>query len=253
MPATAPTEGVTAPSAAPAPLTGVTRTFCCFRTVEPGLTRTFCWAPAFPLTGLTLTLTLTFVFFLGGWWSVIVVPDQPLLLFGRGWSGTFETERSHPPAPGRPVVFEYVGPVQRPVFRARGCPGRARLVSGRCAGIRYAFCNRPVRPSDCQSALVGGRRAIPAAFPLWCSRLYTGRPHVDRSIVELILSTGFMSEGDLISWSEAAQSVSHDIGEVHPATARGVCGVDHSKASVPVPRSDRSSAHAVITCHNARW
>ena len=119
--------------------------------------------------------------------------------------------------------------------------------------IRYAFCNRPVRPSDCQSSLVGGGRAILKAFPLWCSRLHTRRPHADRSIVELILSHGFMSEGDLIAPSETAQSVSHDIGEMHPASARGVCGVDHSKASVSVPRSDRSTAHAVITSHNARW
>jgi hypothetical protein len=55
---------------------------------------------AIVLTGDPCVFDIDFDFeflFLGEWWSVVVVPDEPLLLFGRGSSGTLETERNHAP------------------------------------------------------------------------------------------------------------------------------------------------------------
>src|SRR5580692_8180290 len=81
---------------------------------------------------MVLTLTLIFTFVLGGWRSVVVVPDQPLLLFGRGWSGTFETERSHPHAPGRPIVPNTQGAYSAGFFGRGGVLGLRAWCPGDC-------------------------------------------------------------------------------------------------------------------------
>lgn len=109
--------------------------------------------------------------------------------------------------------------------------------------IRNAFRNRPVRPSDCQPALVGGGWAA-LACPRRCSRPYTRRSDQHGPVVEVILGQGFIRKGDLITRPDAARSVGRDFGEVEPASARSVCGVDHSYASVVVPLSD-----GPLACH----
>jgi hypothetical protein len=67
-----------------------------------------------------------------GWWSGVVVPDLDLLLSEGLRSGTFETERSHPPAL---VGAEFLVGGQRllPNFRVRARPGFVCVPCGYCA------------------------------------------------------------------------------------------------------------------------
>jgi len=76
----------------------------------------------------------------------------------------------------------------------------------------------------------------------WCSWLCAGQPDQDCPVIESVLPQGFISEGDMIAGGESAEPVGHDVREVDPASAWGVCGVDHSRAFVVAPLADRSLA-----------
>ena len=71
--------------------------------------------------------------------SGVVVPDLGPLLFEGLRSGTLETERSRPPAPGHTHFPTNGRGAQRPDLRAVTCPGFVRPLRGRRIGQRFAI------------------------------------------------------------------------------------------------------------------
>ena len=95
-------------------------------------------------------LILTFTT-LGGRRSAVVVPDLGPLLFEGVRSGTLETERSRPPAPGQAHFSINSRGAQSPDVQALSCPGFVWPLRGRCTQLPVLDQRRHSHPGQLSS------------------------------------------------------------------------------------------------------